>query len=226
MGIYTQAIIPKQSCMLCIEPANFCVCQECEAEFSNQENRCQSCAHPVNSNSNLDFCGQCLSHSPAFSRAYTLYDYQGLVAQLIKLFKYNKQLCIGDYFAYKLADKYQSLPDYDAIIPMPLSPKRIQERGFNQVLELLSVIRRKQGIMVDTHSVKRIKATQSLTNLKAEQRQQEVKGAFYAESILYQRVLLVDDVMTTGASLNELAKTVISAGVQSCDVLTLSRVMT
>jgi predicted amidophosphoribosyltransferase len=93
--------------MLCIEPANFCVCQECEAEFSNQANRCQSCAHPVNSNSNLDFCGQCLSHSPAFNRTYTVYDYQGLVAQLIKLFKYNKQLCVGSYFAHKLADKYQ-----------------------------------------------------------------------------------------------------------------------
>jgi predicted amidophosphoribosyltransferase len=56
----------------------------------------------------------------------------------VKLFKYNKQLCIGGYFAHKLADKYQLLPDYDAIIPMPLSPQRIRERGFNQVLELLS----------------------------------------------------------------------------------------
>ena len=210
--------------MLCSEPANFCVCQECEAEFSNQANRCQSCAHPISGN--LDFCGQCLSHSPNFNHAYTLYDYQDLVAQLIKSFKYDKQLCIGDYFAYKLADKYQLLPDYDAIIPMPLSPKRIQERGFNQVLELLSVIKREQEVVVDTRSIKRVKVTQSLTNLKAEQRQQEVKGAFNAQLLSYKKVLLVDDVMTTGASLNELAKTVIKAGVQSCDVLTLSRAMT
>lgn len=207
-----------------MEPANFCVCQECEAEFSNQANRCQSCAHPISGN--LNFCGQCLRHSPNFNHAYTLYDYQDLVAQLIKSFKYDKQLCIGDYFAHKLADKYQSLPDYDAIIPMPLSPKRIQERGFNQVLELLSVIKREQEVVVDTRSIKRVKVTQSLTNLKAEQRQQEVKGAFHAESISYQRVLLVDDVMTTGASLNELAKTVIKAGVEICDVLILSRAMT
>ncbi|VVM19610.1 Competence protein F homolog, phosphoribosyltransferase domain; protein YhgH required for utilization of DNA as sole source of carbon and energy [uncultured Gammaproteobacteria bacterium] len=223
MGIYTQAIIPKQSCMLCIEPANFCVCQECEAEFSNQANRCQSCAHPVNSNSNLDFCGQCLSHSPAFNRAYTVYDYQDLVAQLIKLFKYNKQLCIGSYFAHKLADKYQSLPDYDAIIPMPLSPQRIRERGFNQVLELLSVIKRKQQVMIDVHSVQRIKATKPLSKLDPQQRKLEIKGAFQAIPINYQRILLVDDIMTTGTSLNELARTVIKAGANSCDVLTLAR---
>ncbi|MDC9715488.1 MAG: ComF family protein, partial [Gammaproteobacteria bacterium] len=208
-----------------MEPANFCVCQECEAEFTNQTNRCQSCARPMN-NENLDFCGQCLSHSPIFNRAYALYDYQDLVAQLIKSFKYNQQLCIGNYFAHKLADKYKLLPDYDAIIPMPLSRQRIRERGFNQVLELLSVIKHEQRMLIDTHSIKRIKATQSLANLNPEQRQREVKGAFYASPIVCQRVLLVDDVMTTGASLNELAKTIIKAGVQSCDVLTLSRAMT
>ncbi|SMN13771.1 Competence protein F homolog, phosphoribosyltransferase domain; protein YhgH required for utilization of DNA as sole source of carbon and energy [Bathymodiolus heckerae thiotrophic gill symbiont] len=204
-----------------MEQAKFCVCEACEAEFSNQQNRCQSCAYPINGN--LDFCGQCLNHSPVFNRAYTLYDYQDLVAQLIKSFKYSQQLCIGDYFAHKLADKYQLLQDYDAIIPMPLSCQRIRERGFNQVLELLSVIKKKPQVIVDTHSIKRIKATQSLESLNPEQRQKEVKGAFYADLISYQRVLLVDDVMTTGASLNELAKTVIKAGAKTCDVLTLSR---
>ncbi len=221
MGVYTQAITPKQSCVLCMESANFCVCKKCEAEFSNQINSCKTCAHPINSN--LDFCGQCLSNAPIFSRAYTLYDYQGLVAQLIKAFKYDKQLCIGDYFAHKLADKYQSLQDYDAIIPMPLSSERIKERGFNQVLELLNVIKRKQQVIIDTHSIKRIKTTQSLANLSFEQRQIEIKGAFEAKPVPYKRVLLVDDIMTTGASLSELAKTLLKVGVISFDTLTLSR---
>lgn len=216
-----QQFFLKQDCLLCMEPADFCVCQDCEIAFSNTPNRCQSCAHSIANN--LDFCGACLSHSPVFNRAYTLYDYQGLIAQLIQSFKYDKQLCIGRYFAHKLHDVYQSLKRYDAIIPMPLNTKRIKERGFNQVLELLSVIKKQHNCMIDTHSVKRIKATQSLVNLNFKQRQQELKGAFQANPITYQHILLVDDVMTTGASLNELARTLIKAGAKSCDVLTLAR---
>jgi ComF family protein len=112
---------------------------------------------------------------------------------------------------------------YDAIIPMPLSPQRIRERGFNQVLELLSVIKRQQKVVIDTHSVQRIKATKPLSNLNPEQRKLEIKGAFHATPIRYQRILLVDDIMTTGASLNELAKTLMQAGAQSCDVLVLAK---
>ncbi|SMN11211.1 Competence protein F homolog, phosphoribosyltransferase domain; protein YhgH required for utilization of DNA as sole source of carbon and energy [uncultured Candidatus Thioglobus sp.] len=227
MGIYTRlkALIPQQSCVLCAEYAQFCVCSECEAEFSDeQQNRCQSCAHPIIDGANV--CGQCLAHPPIFSHTYTLYDYQQSVALLIKKFKYEHQLCIGDYFAHQMVDKYKAIlldEQYDAIIPMPLSPQRIRERGFNQVLELLSVIKKQEKITIDTSSVQRIKATQPLSNLKPEQRALEVRGAFQTKSLSYKRVLLVDDIMTTGASLNELAKTLAKAGVRSCDVLTLAR---
>lgn len=204
-----------------MEPAIFCVCQVCEATFSKQPNRCQSCAHPISGT--LDFCGQCLSHAPAFDNAYTLYDYQDSVAQLVTTLKYKQQLCIGNYFAHKLAEKYQTMQHYDAIIPMPLSRQRIRERGFNQVLELLSVLKKKPNLVIDTHSVCRIKATQPLATLNPKQRQKEIRGAFQANSLSYQRILLVDDVMTTGASLNELAKTLLRSGVKHCDVLTLSR---
>jgi predicted amidophosphoribosyltransferase len=91
------------------------------------------------------------------------------------------------------------------------------------VLELLSVISKKTNTIIDAHSVNRIKATQPLSALNPEQRRQEIKGAFKAQSMNYQSVLLVDDVMTTGSSLNELTKVVLKAGVGSCDVLTLAR---
>ncbi len=227
MGIYARIAqltlpTPKQSCVLCAENAQFCICHECQAEFTNHTPRCQSCAHPLSNN--LDFCGQCLAHAPRFNRAYAAYDYQSVIADLIKMFKYNRQLCIGDYFARQLADLYQSIGiNYDAIIPMPLSRVRIKERGYNQVLELLRVIARDSHINIDTRSVERIKATQALSGLGPDERKQEIKGAFQAKAMKYQKVLLVDDIMTTGASLNELAKTVLSAGAQSVDVLVLAR---
>jgi ComF family protein len=168
-----------------------------------------------------------LAHAPAFNRAYTLYDYQDAIADLIKIFKFDHRLCVGDYFSHQLYDLYQSIVskgvEYDAIIPMPLSRGRMAERGYNQVLELLSVISKKTNTIIDAHSVNRIKATQSLSVLNPEQRRQEIKGAFKAQSMNYQSVLLVDDVMTTGSSLNELTKVVLKAGVGSCDVLTLAR---
>ena len=77
--------------------------------------------------------------------------------------------------------------------------------------------------MIDQKSVKRIKATRALSTLDLQERQSEIKNAFSAQAMDYQKVLLVDDVMTTGSSLNELAKTVLKAGVETCDVLTLAR---
>lgn len=221
MGIY-QRLTSQQVCVLCSEQAKFCICDNCAQDFTNHTHRCQSCAYPIGKD--LDFCGQCLSRSPVFNYAYTLYDYQGDIAQLIKDFKYNHQLCIGDYFAHQLYDLYQTLPDYDAIIPMPLSKERIKERGFNQVLELLRKIQQKTSTVIDIHSVKRIKATQSLFELNPEQRRTEIKGAFDVKPMSYQKILLVDDIITTGASLNELARTILkNTDVNYCDVMTLAR---
>ena len=221
MGFYTR-LIPKQSCVVCSEASEFCVCAECESSFTNHQPRCLSCAHPITTQ--LDFCGQCLSHAPAFNRAYTLYDYQATIKNLIQQFKFDRQLCVGDYFSQKLYQAYRSMPKYDVIIPMPLSRDRIQQRGFNQVLELLRDIRQKTQTIIDTDSVKRIKSTQPLSLLNAEQRKKEIKGAFQVTPMPYKRVLLVDDVMTTGSSLNELATTILrQTNVESCDVLTLAR---
>jgi len=228
MGIYSRLSIltPDQSCVLCTENAQFCVCHECESSFSNHHSRCLSCAHPITGD--LDFCGQCLSHSPAFNRAYTLYDYQGAIADLIKAFKFDHQLCIGDYFSHQLYDLYQFIANkgvqYDAIIPMPLSRSRMSERGYNQVLELLSVISIKTNTIIDTQNVDRIKATKPLSALNPEERMFEIKDAFKVRPMTYSKVLLVDDVMTTGSSLNELASTILkNTEVKYCDVMTLAR---
>ncbi|MBC8493659.1 MAG: ComF family protein [Candidatus Thioglobus sp.] len=168
-----------------------------------------------------------MSHSPLFSNAYTLYDYSGSCAQLIKHFKFDRQLCIGDFFAHRLYDRFMDIiashGKYDAIIPLPLSKQRLRERGYNQTHELLRIIAKKTNVLIDKTSVRRTKATKALSTLDLKERHSEIKNAFSAKDMTYNKVLLVDDVMTTGASLNELAKTVIKAGVKSCDVLTVAR---
>jgi len=227
MGIYTRlnALVPDQSCVLCAQSAKRCVCHECESSFTNHQPRCRSCAHSLTGG--LDFCGQCLAQAPAFNRADTLYDYQGAIADLIKAFKFDQQLCIGDFFAHKMYDKYLDIVNkrgaYDAIIPLPLSRQRLRERGYNQVHELLRMIAKQTDVFIDQTSTQRIKATRALSGLNLIDRKQEIKGAFSAKPMSYKKVLLVDDVMTTGSSMDEFSKIVLKAGVGSCDVLTLAR---
>ncbi|MDC0888970.1 hypothetical protein OAS38_03445, partial [Candidatus Thioglobus sp.] len=160
-------------------------------------------------------------------KAYTLYDYSGSCATLVKHFKFNHQLCVGDFLAHKLYEKYLDIileqGEYDAIIPLPLSRQRLKERGYNQTHELLRVISKNTIGLIDQQSVKRTKMTRALSTLNLDERKLEIKNAFSAQAMDYQKVLLVDDVMTTGSSLNELAKTVLKAGVGTCDVLILAR---
>ena len=227
MGVYPRLkrYLPRQSCVLCGEQSVFCVCKTCAASLSTSLHRCASCACQLDAG--LNFCGACLSNAPYFAQSYTLYDYAGSCAQLIKQFKFNQQLCVGDYFAHQLYDWFVGniqRNHYDAIIPMPLSTARIRQRGYNQAYELLRVIKRKTDIPIDIASVTRSKATVALSSLNLAERQVAIKGAFSLSNINYQTVLLVDDVMTTGASLNELAKTLIKqGGVKQCDVVTLAR---
>ena len=228
MGIYARLakLHPKQCCIVCTEPSHHVVCQSCEYEFGVQEHRCLSCALPLNQS--LDYCGNCLRTSPSFHRAFTLYDYEGVVAYLIKKMKYDARLSVAQFFAEKMTKKIVQMQSsgyhYDAIIPMPLHKKRLRERGYNQVVELLRDLNKK-GV-IDATSVQRIKQTAPMTDLYLAQRKKEIKGAFsLAEPLAHKRILLVDDVMTSGSSLNELAKIILkqSPAVICCDVLTLSR---
>ena len=221
MGLYARLAL-KQSCVLCHSSADFCLCPRCEQQLTDHHRRCQCCALKLDST--LDFCAHCLTKAPEFSRVYALYDYNPTCAQLIKQFKFNHQLCIGRYFAEHLATRFAQINQhYDAIIPMPLNPTRLKQRGYNQGLELLRVIKR-QNVVIDTQCVQRTKPTQSLSLLSANKRRAEIKGAFSARPVAYQTVLLLDDVMTTGASLNELAKTLKQqGGVKRCDALVVAR---
>ena len=192
----------------------------------HSEQCCLSCAIPLNQS--LDYCGNCLRASPSFHRAFAIYDYQGVMSFLIKKMKYDARLSVARFFAGKMAEQINNLQSsghcYDAIIPMPLHKKRLRERGYNQVVEMLRSMSPKTTI--DTTSIQHIKQTAPLTDLSLVQRKKEIKGAFsLVQAITYKNILLVDDVMTSGASLNELALTILkfSPEIQVCDVLTLAR---
>ncbi|MFA5323765.1 MAG: ComF family protein [Smithella sp.] len=208
-------------CSTCNGEINFIngsICPVCGTTFSDS---------PAESH----LCGDCLEKRPYFSYARAVFSYEDIILNAIHQFKYNRNISIGEMLASFMADF--SFPginytDYCMIIPVPLHIKRLRERGFNQSLILARTIGEKQQIPVNFSLLKRKKFTLTQTGSNKKERKQNIKGAFEVSDprkIVDKNIILVDDVYTTGATVNECAKTLIKAGAQRVSVLTIARVL-
>ena len=173
----------------------------------------------------LDYCGACLRTKPPFDNAYTIFRYQNPAAYLIKQFKYHDKLFLASFFADKLKTVLKRIypEQIPLVLPMPLNRFRTKTRGFNQVHYLLI----KAGLIKPAHAQMcvRTKPTKTLSQLSAADRKRELKGAFRADYIQAEHILLVDDVMTTGSSFAELTHTIKHKNphIRQVDVLCLAR---
>jgi ComF family protein len=176
-------------------------------------------------------CGNCLENKTYFSCARAVVSYETIILHAIHQFKYGNNISVGALLASFMADF--SFPDvdftdYSLIIPVPLHIKRLRQRGFNQSLILAKALTKKWQIPVNFSLLKRHKFTETQTGMNKTERKQNIKGAFEVrdkKNIADKNVILIDDVYTTGATINECAKTMIKAGAQKVTVLTLARVL-
>ena len=145
----------------------------------------------------------------------------------IQKFKYNRDLSVGKTLALLAAASCPFAHEqYDMIIPVPLHLARLRWRGFNQALLLSRAIGTTHGITVDPLLLERARPTVPQTQLTGKERHTNVKGAFTVSAtdrLHDKRVLLVDDVYTSGATVTECARTLVQAGAQAVDVFTLAR---
>lgn len=232
----SDVIFPPQ-CLGCAEILHpqsgqlFCpVCKE-KIKFITG-NLCPICGRAYfDSPAESHLCGNCLGNKPYFSCARAVASYETLILETIHQFKYGRNLSIGSALASFLADF--SFPDFEfqvssLIVPVPLHIKKLRERGFNQSLILANALGEKQRIPVNFSLLKRRKFTLTQTGLNRTEREKNVKGAFAVsdkKKVAGKNVILIDDVYTTGATINECAKTLIKAGAQKVAVLTLARVL-
>jgi ComF family protein len=180
---------------------------------------------------NGHLCGNCLENKIYFSCARAAVSYETIILHAIHQFKYGNNISVGAMLASFMANF--SFPDvdftgYSLIIPVPLHIKRLRQRGFNQSLILARALAKKKKIPVNFSSLKRHKFTLTQTGLNKAERKQNIKGAFEVsdkKNIAGKNVILIDDVYTTGATINECAKTLTKAGAQKVTVLTLARVL-
>ena len=158
-----------------------------------------------------------------------LYEADGTMRQAILLFKYGGRPSLGRHLGrlmVEAADRLFNPSEFDLLIPVPLHPKREQARGFNQAALLAKALGRGCGLAVGRGLLRRIRATEAQSGGRRE-REVNVKGAFRVarpDQVENRRLLLIDDVFTTGATVSECARALMAAGAAEVGVYTLARV--
>lgn len=209
-SIILQAISQK-NCLLCGISSEQDMCISCRDNLPQiPTNHCPTCLLPVGTSLT---CGACLKNQPAFTRTISALHYTFPVDALMHSLKYQSNLAIAPVLANLLLEKTNIERKPDFIIPMPLHPTRLRERGFNQALEIARQLSSNNKITLLPDTCTRIRNTSSQTGLPWKERQKNIRDAFSCKmDFSSKHVAVVDDVMTTGATLNEIAKVLRNCG--------------
>ncbi|MCB1777379.1 MAG: ComF family protein, partial [Candidatus Competibacteraceae bacterium] len=172
------------------------------------------------------WCSQCRRQFPDYDRAFAPFCYRPPLDFLIRRLKFNGRLSharlLGELFADALVERGAPWPD--CIIPVPLHPLRLRERGFNQAMELARAVARRSQRPLMTQGLRRIRHTTPQTRLDVHARRTNPLGAFVMERPLPGlRVALVDDVMTTASTVAECARVLRTGGVADIEVWIMAR---
>ncbi len=203
------------------------LCHGCFTDLPWNTTCCHQCALPLTSNNHgACHCGECIRQPPPFDQTLSSLIYNKPISRLIGKFKFSAKLVNGQLLSHLLADYIEQkgvhLPKL--IIPVPLHRARLQQRGFNQALELARPLSRRLGIPVAHDIVMRSRATPPQTSLEQKARYKNIRGSFeMRERIAHSHVAIVDDVITTGATIAELARTLKHAGAERVDAWSVAR---
>jgi ComF family protein len=217
--------------LLCGETAEDAtpICMACETELPWLGDHCQTCALPLPAAGMT--CGQCLQQPPPFEQVIAPWTYGFPVDSLITRFKHSTKWPYGRLLAELLAQSLQyrfdeALQRPDALVPVPLAAKRLRQRGFNQASMLARWLSAILGIPCDEQLLKRIQDTSAQQDLKADDRKKNLLNAFAltpGAPIKGRHLALVDDVLTTGATAQALARLLMNAGAARIDIYCLAR---
>ncbi len=214
----------KQRCLLCAanDGGELGLCDACYKDLPwHNAPQCPQCGL----SSNGLVCGSCLNSPPDFDATHSLLTYDFPLDSMMQRYKYGSMLNLGHIFGKLLSNKV-NLASVDLVIAMPMHPTRLKERGFNQALEIAKIITKNKPAQLDYLSVQRQKLTPPQASLPLKERVRSIKGAFKVSKDLNgKRIAIVDDVMTTGASLNEIAKTLKQAGAAHVECWVVARTL-
>jgi len=227
--VYNWSII-EHSCLLCDERCEGQpLCSPCEADLPWLDGRCTVCAVPLPSRGLV--CGECLKRPPSYDHVEVPWRFAFPVDALITRFKHQARWPYGRLLGERLAHHLEhafadGLPRPDLLLPVPLARRRLRQRGFNQAQMLADWLSRPLGIATDARVLDRVLDTPAQQQLDAATRRRNLRQAFAiatAADVKGRHLALVDDVLTTGATAEALARLLKRAGAERVDVYCLAR---
>ncbi|MFJ3487070.1 ComF family protein [Pseudomonas sp. NPDC090202] len=220
-----------QNCLLCDEQTDSPtpICTPCESELPWLMDCCEHCALPLPM-SGLT-CAHCTRQPPAFNEVVVPWLYDFPIDALVTRFKHQGKWplgrLLGELLGQHLQDRFeQGLPRPDILIPVPLARQRMRQRGYNQAAMLAHWLGEQLQLPVQERAVQRLKNTPAQQGLNAKARKRNLRDAFAVvqpEAIEGRHIALIDDVLTTGATADALARLLINAGARKVDVYCLAR---
>lgn len=197
------------------------MCDGCLSLLSYPEWTCQQCA--VQLQHEQAVCGSCINNPPAFSQTFAVCDYQTPVDKWIMALKFGQKILYSKLFAELMQPMINKIESNYVIMPVPLHKSRLRKRGYNQAYEMVKELGKLTQRVVDT-SLIRNKNTEMQAQLKFKQRAKNVKNAFgLSADLIHKHIILIDDVMTSGNTLQECAKTLKKAGAKDVKVMVFAR---
>ena len=215
-------------CAVCHGWAATRICPDCRLRYAALRPRCRACAIAVPHGTAL--CGACIGQAPPYARSVAAVDYGFPWRGLVAAFKFRAALDLTPALAALLSQAVRAsdVPPPALLLPIPLSRERLAERGMNQAWELARRVGAQLGIAANASLLRRLIDTAHLADLPREQRELRIRGAFgvdpgRAHLLRGQCVAVVDDVMTSGATAGEAARTLLSAGAAQVQVWVVAR---
>jgi ComF family protein len=212
---------------------SYALCESCRALVTAPSSPlCTICGLPFGGSGEDHLCGRCLSQRPHFAhaRACTTYDrlaqQEAPVTRLLHRFKYTPDVTLAPTLGSLLASCSFLPGPHNVVIPVPLHPQRLRWRGFNQALLLARSLGQHRSVRVEPFALKRTRSTPPQVGLNVRERHRNIAGAFAVrdpDAVRGLSVLLVDDVYTTGATVNECARVLRRAGARRVEVIVLAR---
>ncbi len=220
-------------CLLCgqllpaaANPQSFCTACRLAMPPLGKSN-CGRCAQPFPASSSQHLCTTCLKRPTTFSNVYAACPYQGRVKEAIQQLKYRNQVNLAEPLGQILSESIATAEvgfEPDCIVPVPLHPTRLRQRGYNQALEISRPLARDLRVPIITGFLKRTLKTPPQQGLTAVERKNNLRNAFTLnKTISADKILLVDDVMTTGETVRECCRVLLQGNVKEVRVAVVGR---
>lgn len=231
LDLILDIIFPQNECCLCREPGNFWSrrpwCDKCDEELrrvARESPVCQVCGKFLTVDQAV--CSECQEEKPPFFIARAVGPYEGCFRKVVKMFKFLGKRGLAVRMSKMMAEVVLSTPEYgelDVIVPVPATRESLARRGFNQSELLARRLASQLGVRFRGDVLVRLRETPPQRELSKEERERNLKGAFAVQNrdkIKDKRVLLVDDVYTTGSTAKECSRVLLEAGAASVAVVT------